>query len=206
MNTLDLVKENKVMLAIVNKAYENGFDILGSTNHEVVVKSGCLPVKITWEMCSCHGGRMWFSQKNTNIHIELSSQEYDEANGITDPETELAYYIDNKMVDTILGFSKYVYVVEKIGEYGGKDEIKRSYFNSVEKASRFVFDEYGHDLNSEYGVVEHQYPNPDMRLRVTYTSESNGVLCFKGEHLSKKDGVFKTDREYEIKFSVFRKR
>lgn len=206
MNTLDLVKENKVMLAIVNKAYENGFDILGSTNHEVVVKSGCLPVKITWEMCCCHGGRMWFSQENTNIHIELSSQEYDEANGITDPETELTYYIDNRMVDTVLGFSKYVYVVEKIGEYGGKDEIKRSYFNSVEKASQFVFGEDGHDLNSEYGVVEHQYPNPDMRLRVTYTSESNGVLCFKGEHLSKKDGVFKANREYEIKFSVFRKR
>lgn len=200
MNTLDLVKENKTMLAIVIKSEEAGFDVLEATSNKVVVKAGCLPVEITWEMCSCHGGRMWMSQKNTNIYVELSSNEYDEENGIVDPETELAFYIDNKMIETIRGFEKYVYVVDVIGEYtDGKIETR--YFDSVEKASRFVFDEDGHDLNSEYGEVVHQYPNPDMQKRITYIGEDKSVLKFKGESINKSD-VFK---EYEVRFRVFRK-
>lgn len=201
MNTLDLVKENKAMSAIVIKSEEAGFNVLEATSNKVVVKAGCLPVEITWEMCSCHGGRMWFSQKNTNINIELSSDEYDEENGIVDPYTELAFYIDNKMVDTINDFKKYVYVVDVIGQYTD-DKIETSYFKSVEDASYFVFSEHGHDLNSEYGEVTHQYPNPDRQKRVTYVGEDNGVLKFKGEDINKG----KADREYEIKFRVFRKK
>lgn len=200
MNTLDLVKQNKVMLAIVIKTEEAGFNVLEATSRQVTVRANCLPVEITWEMCSCHGGRMWFLQKNTDIHIELSSEEYDEDNGIIDPETELAYYIDNKMIEVVKCLEKYVYVVDVIGEYtDGK--IKTNYFDSVENASRFVFDEDGHDLNSEYGEVVHQYPNPDIQKRVTYISEKNGVLLFKGERIDK--GA--VNREYEIKFRVFRK-
>lgn len=201
MNTLDLVKDNKVMLAIVAKAEENGFQVEEADHGSVTVKVNCLPVKITWEMCGCHGGRMWLSQTNTNIYIELSSDEYDEENGIVDPQTELAYYIDNKMIETINGFEKYVYIVEVIGEYE-KDKKKIHYFNSIEKASYFVFDEDGHDINSEYGAVVHQYPNPDMQKRVTYVGEEKGVLKFKGERINK--GV--AGNEYEIRFRVFRKK
>lgn len=200
MTTLDLVKKDKVVSAIVIKAEEAGFDVIEASYHKVVVKAGCLPVSITWEMCSCHGGRMWLSQDNTNIHVELSSPEYDEKNGIVDPETELAFYIDNKMIDTIKSFEKYVYVVDVIGEYK-KDELKTSYFKSVEDASYFVFHEHGHDINSEYGEVTHQYPNPDMQERVTYVGEDKGVLKFKGEAIKREI----VDREYEIKFRVFRK-
>lgn len=207
MNTLDLVKDNKVMLAIVTKAEQENLNILEATSSKVVVKAGCLPIGITWEMCSCHGGRMWFSQENTNIYIELSSEEYDTENGITDPDTELAFYIDNKMIDTIRVFEKYVYVVDVIGEYK-KNETRTHYFNSVESASRFVFEEDGHDLNSEYGEVVHQYPNPKMRKLITYIGEDRGgALKFKGEHLNlANDGSWVPDREYEIRFRVFRKR
>ena len=52
MNTLDLVKENKVMLAIAMKAEEIGFDVLEATSDQVMVKANCSPVEITWEMCS----------------------------------------------------------------------------------------------------------------------------------------------------------
>lgn len=201
MTTLDLVKKDKVMLAIAMKAEEAGFIVMEASSYKVVVKAGCLPVTITWEMCSCHGGRMWLSQANTNIHAELSSPEYDTENGIVDPETELAFYIDNKMVDTVKSFEKYVYVVDVIGEYK-EGEVKTSYFKSVEDASYFVFHEKGHDLNSEYGEVLHQYPNPDMQERVTYVGEDNGVLKFKGEAIHKG----KAGREYEIKFRVFRKK
>lgn len=201
MTTLDLVKKDKVMSAIVLKAEEAGFDVMEASYYKVVVKAGCLPVTITWEMCSCHGGRMWLSQPNTNARAELSSPEYDTENGIVDPETELAFYIDNKMVYTVKSFEKYVYVVDVIGEYK-KDELRTSYFKSIEDASYFVFHENGHDLNSEYGEVLHQYPNPDRQERVTYVSEDNGVLKFKGEAIYKG----KAGREYEIKFRVFRKK
>lgn len=201
MNILDLVKENKAMLAIVIKSEEAGFNVLEATHDKVVVKAGCLPVEITWETCSCHGGRMWLSQKNTNIYIELSSDEYDEDNGIVDPDTELAFYIDNKMIDTVHSFEKYVYVVDITGQYE-KDMTKTSYFKSVEDASKFVFHEDGHDLNSEYGEVTHQYPNPNTQERITYVGEDNGVLKFKGVHIDKNH----VDKEYEIRFKVFRKR
>lgn len=201
MNTIDLVKKDKVMSAIVIKSEEAGFDVAEATNNKVVVKAGCLPVSISWEMCSCHGGRMWLSQFNTNINIELSSTEYDEKNGIVDPETELAFYIDNKMVDAVKSFEKYVYVVDVIGEYK-KDEVRTSYFKSVEDASYFVFHENGHDLNSEYGEVTHQYPNPNMQERITYIGEDKSVLKFKGEAINKGN----VSREYEIKFRIFRKK
>lgn len=201
MNTIDLVKEDKVMLAIVIKSEEAGFNVLEATSNKVVVKAGCLPVEIAWEMCSCHGGRMWLSQEDTNIHAELSSDEYDEENGIVDPETELSFYIDNKMIDTVNSFEKYVYVVDIIGKYE-KDKVQTYYFKSIEDASEFVFHEDGRDLNSEYGVVTHQYPNPDMQERITYIGEDNGVLKFKGEYINKGNVV----REYKIRFRVFRKR
>lgn len=205
MNTLDLVRDNKVMLAVVMKVEQEGFNILEATSGKVVVKAGCLPVEITWEMCSCHGGRMWFKQDNTNIHIELSSEEYDEDNGITDSETELAWYIDNKMIETVNSFSGYVYIVETVGRYSD-GKIVREYFNSVESASRCVFDEDGHDVNSEYGTVEHQYPNPNIKLRVTYIKDENGKIMFKGERMNKKHGVPYVEREYTIEYSVFRKK
>ena len=201
MATLDLVKKDKVMLAIAMKAEEAGFIVMEASSYKVVVKAGCLPVSITWEMCSCHGGRMWLSQANTNIYVELSSPEYDTKNGIVDPETELAFYIDNKMVDTVKSFEKYIYVVDVIGEYK-EGEVKTYYFKSVEDASCFVFHEKDHDLNSEYGEVTHQYPNTDMQERVTYVGEDNGVLKFNGEVINKG----KVGREYEIKFRVFRKK
>ena len=205
MRTLDLIKDNKVMLAIVIKVEQEGFDVIEANRDSVIVKSGCLPVEITWEMCSCHGGRMWLVQKNTNTHIELSSTSYDQDKGIIDPETELAWYIDNEMIDTIHSFSGYVYVVEVIGKYNS-DNVDRRYFNSVEKASSFIFEEDGHDVNCEYGTVEHQYPNPNTKLRVTYVGDENDKIVFKCEYMKNRDGEFYVDTEYTIKYSVFRKK
>lgn len=201
MTTLELIKEDKVMLAIVRKLAESNVRILKANDDKVKVKANCLPVGITWEMCGCHGGRMWFNQDNTNIHIELSSDKYDEENGVTDPETELAYYIDNKMLETIHDFERYVYVVEVIGEY--KDgKVDTCYFKSVEDASRRVFEEDGHDVNSEYGTVIHQYPNPDIQAYIQYVGDTDGVIEFKKWRVDKGE----KKREYTVRYKVFRKR
>lgn len=105
------------------------------------------------------------------------------------------------MIDTVKSFEKYLYVVDIIGEYT-KGKRKTSYFKSIEDASYFVFHQYGHDLNSEYGQVTHQYPNPNIQERITYVNENNGVLTFRSETINKN----KIDREYDIKFRIFRKK
>lgn len=206
-NTLQLIKDDKAMIAILNALSDTDINIMSADDNKVVVKAGCLPVTISWEMCSCHGGRMWFNQDETHIHIELSSGEYDYAHGIDSPENELAHYIDKMMVDTIKSFEKYVYVVDVIGNYGRKDNFERVYFNNIDSASRYVFDEDGHDLNNQFATVIHQYPNPDMRLKVEYMGEDNGALLYRGTqlHRDKNSDTFIEDYSYDIKFWMYRK-
>lgn len=206
--TLNLVLDSAVNIAIVNTIHKAGLQLIG-INPEfrrcVTVKDVCLPIEISWEMCSCHGGRMWFNQDNTNIHIELSSGEYDTEKGITDPATELAYYIDNEMVKIIKDFSKYVYIVDTIGEYTD-DKHERRYYKSIEDASYDIFKEDGHDAFSEFGTVIHQFPNPDMRYVVSYakTNDKNQIE-FNCLHENRKRGEteFTADREFKKIFHVF---
>lgn len=210
MKYLELVESNKgngVMVAIIKECASHGLDILEANNWHVVVKAACLPVEITWEMCSCHGGRMWLSQKNTGIYIELSSDTYDEDLGIYSPETELAYYIENKMYETIRSFEGYVYVVETVGKYSD-DKRNVTYYNSVEKASYAIFEESGHDVNSVYGKIVHQHPNPDRREEFVYVDDEDGKIHFKCRSLCRRKGEsdFKTEREYDIYYHVFRKK
>ena len=211
MSTLDMVKDNKVMVAIIDVCEKSGVNVIGADGHGVKVKAGCLPVGVTWEMCSCHGGRIWLNQENTGIHIELSSEEYDEEKGIDSPETELAWRIDNELVDTIRRFERFVYVVDETGNYGNPDRHERRYFDSPEKASRFVFEEDGHDIMSEYGDVVHQYPNSDRRMRVTYDGDSNEKYSkarrvrFRCEKLVRKDGEFKVDYTFTREYWTYRK-
>lgn len=105
------------------------------------------------------------------------------------------------MIDAVKNFEKYVYIADVIGEYT-KGKRKTSYFKMIEDTSYFMFREDGHDLNSEYGQVTHQYPNHNMQERITYVNENNGVLTFRGETINNN----KIDREYDIKFMVFRKK
>ena len=66
-NTLKLVEDDKVMIAILNALSDTDINIVSADDNKVVVKAGCLPVSISWEMCSCHGGRMWFNQDETRV-------------------------------------------------------------------------------------------------------------------------------------------
>lgn len=206
-NTLKLVEDDKVMIAILNALSDTDVEIISADNNKVVVKAGCLPVSISWEMCSCHGGRMWFNQAETRVHIELSSSEYDYDHGIDSPEKELAHYIDKMMVNTIKSFEKYVYVVDVIGNYGRRDNFDRLYFNSIDSASRYVFEEDGHDLNNQFEPVIHKYPNQDIKLKVDYMGDDDGILLYRKTRLQrdKNSGIFLENYSYDIKFWMYRK-
>lgn len=206
-NTLKLVEDDKVMIAILNALSDTDINIVSADDNKVVVKAGCLPVSISWEMCSCHGGRMWFNQSETRVHIELSSGEYDYNHGIDTPEKELAHYIDKMMVDTIKSFERYVYVIDVIGNYGRRDNFDRLYFNSIDSASRYVFEEDGHDLNNQFEPVIHKYPNQDIKLKVDYMGDDDGILLYRKTRLQrdKNSGIFLEDYSYDIKFWMYRK-
>lgn len=202
-DTLTLIKEKHVMLAIVNKCNEAGYEIIEADEYHVKAKANCLPVDITWEQCLCHGGRMWFSQENTGICLELSSQEYDTDNGIIDSTTELAYYIDNVMLDKIKEFTKYVYVVVvKDCDADGKETTY--HYRDVQSAAKYIFEQPGHDPNSEYGVVEIQTLKNerfDWKTVVRYNGEDKQGIHF---HKEKYENG-KLSRESDITFKVFRK-
>jgi hypothetical protein len=211
MKYLDMVENGKVMTAIIEEADAAGFEILGTDGNLVKVKAGCLPVEITWEMCSCHGGRIWLTQMNTNIHIELSSGEYDTENGIDSPETELAWRIEHELSDAVRHFREFVHVVDTVGNYGNPERNERHYFDSIEKAARFIFEEGGHDLFSTEEVI-HSYPNKDIKLWVGYdgdSRESDGKarrIRFKCERLKRDKGdAFEVDYEYTHEYWVYRK-
>lgn len=202
----ELVRQGHTMAGVLSELSKADFYIEGCSNRSVTVFTGCLPVTISWETCCCHGGRMWFNQADTGIHVELSSPEYDESLGICDPDTELAYYIANKMVETLKDFEKYVYVVTTIGEYSsGKERI--SYFKSLDDASYAVFQVDGHDVMSEYDEVEYRCPNPDIVYKTKFVKQDEkGDLWFKARKFSNyRSDPDEVDREYDIKFSVFRK-
>ena len=198
------VRDGRALLCILREVMDAGMKVLEVDGCSVTVKDTCLPVTISWEMCVCHGGRMWFEQHKTNASIELSSTDYDTDNGITDPETELAWYIENKLVETVKRFSKFVHVVEKVGEYID-EKTYTTYLDSSQKASYLIFEEDGHDVLSEYGEVVHQYPNEDMRLAVRYVGERDGKIEFEGRKLERKNGEWKVNRTYTIRYWVYRK-
>ena len=210
--TLRRVKSDKVMLAILEVVDNENIDVLEADRGHVKVMSGCLPVEITWEMCMCHGGRLWLYQEQTNISIELSSDEYDEDKGIVSPETELAWRIDNELIDTIDSLRRYVHVVDSIGEYGDPNRKKREYFDSADKAARRIFEEEGIDLFSTESFT-HQYPNQNMRMRITYMGDDKESgskarrIKFKCEKLERRDPSqpFEVAYEFTREYWVYRK-
>jgi hypothetical protein len=210
MKYLDMVENGKAMMAIIEEADAAGFEVLGTDGNLVKVKAGCLPVEITWEMCSCHGGRIWLTQMNTNIHIELSSGEYDTENGIDSPETELAWRIEHELADRVSGFRSYVHVVDTAGNYGRPERRDRHYFDTAENAAKFIFEEDGHDLLSTDEVM-HEYPNENYKLRVRYNGDSREEggkarrVRFKCEKLHRKDDGFEVEYGFTREYWVYRK-
>lgn len=211
MKYIDMVESGKAMLAIIEEVDSSGYEILGTDGRNVKVKAGCLPVEISWEMCLCHGGRIWLNQENTNIHIELSSDEYDTEKGIDSPETELAWRIEHELSDSVRHFGEFVHVVDTVGNYGNQERKERHYFDNIENAARFIFEEGGHDLFSTE-EVNHAYPNKDVRLLVSYDGDSRESdskarrIRFKCEKLKRaKGGEFEVDYEYTHEYWVYRK-
>lgn len=200
--TLELVKDDNEFLAVLIKLAENKIKVVEASTHGIVVDTPCGTCGISWARCSCHGGRMWLNHNPMCINIELSSEEYDEDLGITDADTELAYYIDNNMIPTILGFDKYVYSVIEKGKYGCSDSNYCHYFKSCEEASKYVFGDNKHHLDAETGTVTRTFPNKRIKEEIEYVEDTRDGIHFVSTHYEKNEVKYKVD----IYFKVFRKK
>lgn len=175
--TLELVQDGDSLLAVLIKLAENKIKVIESERENITVEAPCGDVDISWETCSCHGGRMWFYHRNMEIQIELSSEEYDEELGIMSPETELAYYIDNKMIGIINGFSQYCHVVTIDGELGLSNATVK-YFKSMELASLYVFGDKGYQLDTMHNEMTRTYPNDGIKDKIKYIGKEKDGTHF----------------------------
>lgn len=206
MKYLELVKTGKAQLAMLQECLEHNIKVISANDARLLVKDMCLPVEISWEMCSCHGGRIWLSQVNTRIHLELSSYEYDKSHGIVDPDTELAWRIENELVKEIKEFSKYVYVVKTIGEYRD-NEVRTNYFKSSDDASEFIFKKPGYDINSTYDEVKITFPNTNIYETRKFKEVSGNSVVVDCKRFERMDSSceFEEKKSWTIEFHVFRK-
>lgn len=200
--TLELIEDDNELLAVLIKLAESKIKVVEADVHGVVVETPCGTCNISWECCVCHGGRMWFDNGHMGANIELSSEEYDESIGVVDMYTELAYYIDNKMVPTILSFNQYIYTVIEKGKYGMSSKEDYRYFKSCEEASRYVFGDKVHRLDTETGTVIRTFPNALIKEEISYVDDVKGGILFTCTHYKKEEAEY----TYDIYYKKFRKK
>ena len=200
--TLELIKDDNELLAVLIKLAENKIKVVEADIYGVTVETPCGTCSISWGRCGCHGGRMWFDNSQMRINIELSSEEYDESIGVVDMHTELAYYIDNKMVPTILSFNQYIYTVTEKGKYGMSSMEDYRYFKSCEEASRYVFGDKVHRLDAETGTTTRTFPNALIKEEISYIDDTKDGIHFACTCYKKEEAEY----TYDIYYKKFRKK
>ena len=195
MKYLDYVKTRKATFAIIQELVDNDIQIRKVEDSSVTCKVGCVTIRVSYEMCSCHGGRIFLNADLINVFKEISSPEYDESKGIVDPETELAYYIENSLVTELKEFSKYIYVVVVKYNYGTSQNSEHIYyFKSPQKASAYVLGSKSYrdmedyiDLAALKDSFEKTHPNTNMKDIVTFIKEEDGKFYFEETSYERKN-------------------
>ena len=214
MNTkpsLTYLKEcenGKIELAIFNELYNHDIKIKKFEGSMFYLQVGCLEVELRYEICSCHGGRIWLYQPGTNINIELSSTTYDESKGVVDPDSEIAYRIEYELIEAINSFKKYIYVVEVVGRYHRDDSISRYYFKSPQRASDFVLEDETIDLMTiDENPVTVRFPNTNIKEEYVLEKFENNTVFLKGSRYDRKDAnsEWKLDSTWTVRYYIFHK-
>lgn len=203
----------EICILIANKLIENGWVVSGIEGTNVFATKNYATIQVSFEMCSCHGGRLTICEKGHNYKYHRIEHEfYDEDLGITDPESELLWEIENEMMDVVNNFySKMVYKVVIIGEYTEKEE-KTNYFDNIDRAFDFLMCNNSEQFPNEnvFSFVEGtvHYPNPVCHVRIKriypeekYSWDKNKYWF---EYESTRDD-WKTSKTYRGYLSIFDK-
>lgn len=193
------MKNSEINLLIINKLLEKDYSIVNIKDNYITArgKNG-IEFNITYEMCMCHGGRLTINCKHIEFWKRLESDTYDEDLGITDSESELLYYINNKMFEIIESFETYIYkvVLKRPGYYKDKDEVK--YYNNPKDIGFILVEEKDKDI---FSIEEKTIycPNENIIYKIENVKMKNGVLefdKFKYERKSKIEEFIKDDSDY----------
>lgn len=168
MNSIEIRRK------IEDKLVGNGWDIVSydcQGRNKITCRKAYATVDITYEMCSCHGGRIWLSEANHDrVYWEIEHPAYDGELGITDPESELLYEIDNELIGKLETlFSKMTFRLVTIKmDYNGRKEEDEEFFNTEDKAFQRLTENMFPNENLhtfESGTIN--YPNPTCHKKVT---------------------------------------
>lgn len=201
-------EQDKIELAIFNELSNHDIKIRKFEGSMFYIQVGCLEVELRYEICSCHGGRIWLYQPGTNINIELSSTTYDESKGIVDPYSEIAYRIEYELIEAINSFKKYIYVVEVVGKYHRDDSISRYYFKSPQQASDFVLRNSTIDLMTiDENPVTVRFPNKNIKEEYVLEKFENNTVFLKVSRYDRKDenSEWNLDSTWTVRYYIFHK-
>lgn len=193
------MKNSEINLLIIKKLLEKKYSIKNIEDNYITArgKNG-IEFNISYEMCMCHGGRLTINCNHINFYQRLESNEYNDELGITDAESELLYYINNKMFEVIESFETYIYkvVLKRPGYYKDKDEI--SYYNNTKDIAYRITEEKDKDIfNIEEKTI--YYPNENIICKIENVEMNNGVLefdKFRYERKTKQEEFVKDDSDY----------
>ena len=199
------MKDNEINILIINKLLENGYTIKNiDGNYITAIGKNNIEFNISHERCMCHGGRLSISSNHINFYKRLESDKYDEELGITDSESELLYYINNKMFEVINSFENYIYKVveQKPGYYKNKDEI--SYYDNAKDIAYRICDEKDKDI---FAINEKTitYPNENVIDKIENIKLNDGKLefdKFSYERKDKNSEFIKKENDYNLKHYV----
>lgn len=199
------MKNSEINLLIINKLLEKDYSIVNiEGNYITAIGKNGIEFNISYEMCVCHGGRLSIDCKHIDFYKRLESDSYDEELGITDSESELLYYINNKMFEVINSFEKYIYKVveQKPGYYKDKDEI--SYYDNTKEIARRICNEKDKDI---FAIEEKilTYPNENTIEKIENISLNNGKLEFDKFRYNRKDKnseFIRDESDYSLKHYI----
>lgn len=202
---------------------ENGWKILGVTYGScsaVKAEKNHARVSISFEVCLCHGGRMWIYEEHTDQTLTIEHATYDESLGITDGWSEIDYIVEHEMLDKINEFKGFIYKLTKINEYGkhssGVNKEDVSYYADIKYLTKHILDGETTDI-ADYNQIEKEkinYPNRNIYATVERIfkqeeySFNKDRVWFKHSRYERKDdkGEFKLDREFEMFVTMFNKK
>lgn len=165
MNSIEIRRK------IEDKLIENGWGIVSygcNKRDTITCRKAFATVDITYEMCSCHGGRIWISETNHNhAYWTIEHPTYDEELGITNPESELLYEIDNELIDKLeMLFSKMTFRLVTIKkDYNGREKEDETFLNTEDRAFK--------------RLTENRFPNENLHTFENGTIDWDNPICHK---------------------------
>lgn len=203
------MKDYEINRKIQDIMMENGYELVSQERTSSKFRKAYAEFEISFEMCVCHGGRLTISDSHTNNWHRIEHECYDKSLGITDPESELLWEIENEMLPIVNEFfSHMTFKVTLIDRYiKGKEET--CYFSTEKEAFDFITENEvkNEDLHT-FEKTTIDFPNEECHLEVERIYKEQEHNWDKNRYwfkFKRTNNNWKTFNEYEGYISIFEK-